>query len=134
MNRQIAEKAWVIGIIAVAGIAGLLWWHNIRTIDAKQVAVDERGRSDVSIVLTEAGFEPRYIRINSGTAVTFSTTNHKPFWPASNLHPSHGIYPEFDPRKPIDPYDKWSFTFNKTGTWGFHDHVRSYFNGVIYVE
>jgi plastocyanin len=88
----------------------------------------------VGIVLTEEGFEPREIHITKGTKVTFTTTRQNQFWPASNLHPSHEIYPEFDPKYPLEPTESWSFVFDKPGVWRFHDHIRSYFTGTIYVD
>ena len=88
---------------------------------------------EVSVVLTNEGFEPREFTIVRGTVVTFSTTRDKPFWPASNIHPNHEIYPEFDPERSLSPTQEWSFTFERTGTFGLHDHLRAYFNGVIHV-
>lgn len=101
---------------------------------ATEKVVDLRGQKDVSVVLTDQGFEPRDIRISAGTTVTFTTTRHNQFWPASDPHPVHTIYPAFDPRRPLDPSESWSFTFDTAGQWGFHDHVRSYFTGTMYVE
>lgn len=87
----------------------------------------------VSVTLTDAGFIPKQIKVKNGTTVEFSTELNKPFWPASNLHPSHGIYPAFDPKEPISQDSTWNFIFDKAGTWDFHDHLRSYFVGTIYV-
>lgn len=95
--------------------------------------VDHKDTSVVSIVLTENGFEPNNVRIQKGTEVIFSSTLGKQFWPASNLHPSHGIYPAFDPLRPIEPEGTWSFVFDQAGTWGLHDHLRSYYTGTIEV-
>ncbi len=134
MDDKIQNKYFKIIAGSILVLISILWWHKSGSSNVRDEVADKTGEEIVSIVLTENGFEPRYVKIDLGTTVVFSTNVVRPFWPASNLHPSHGIYPEFDPRKPIDPYDKWSFTFNKTGTWGFHDHIRSYFNGVIYVE
>ena len=94
---------------------------------------DYTATSSVSVVLTEKGFVPAYFRIKKGTTVVFSTTRGKDFWPASNEHPEHSIYPQFDPKEPVMPSKTWSFTFDKAGQWGFHDHIRSYFTGVVEV-
>ena len=84
-----------------------------------------------TIVLTDQGFVPRELRIVEGTQVRFITDMRRDFWPASDLHPAHAIYPEFDPKAPLGPDDVWEFTFDRVGTWGMHDHIRSYFTGVI---
>lgn len=120
-----------LGIISV--VAGATYLLILRQ-DADEKVVDLRGQSEVSVVLRDRGFEPRDLRISQGTKVTFSTDRDHKFWPASNSHPSHTLYPEFDPKHLIEPGDTWSFTFERVGRWGFHDHVRSYFTGTIYVE
>ncbi|OGM96267.1 MAG: hypothetical protein A3B86_03950 [Candidatus Yanofskybacteria bacterium RIFCSPHIGHO2_02_FULL_38_22b] len=56
-----------------------------------------------NVVLGADGFEPNNLTINKNDTVIFTTTKDKTFWPASDLHPTHGIYPEFDPRQPIEP-------------------------------
>ena len=88
----------------------------------------------VSIVLRDTGFDPQSVRIRRGTTVVFSTTRSNQFWPASNPHPTHDIYPKFDARVPISPDSTWSFRFDDIGTWNYHDHIRSYFTGTVYVE
>lgn len=86
-----------------------------------------------SVVLTERGFQPNEIRVRRGSMVTFSSTEDNKYWPASDSHPAHGIYPEFDPERPLEPGESWNFTFEKEGSWGFHDHLRSYFIGTVHV-
>lgn len=90
-------------------------------------------RGTASVILTEEGYLPREFTIVRGTAVTFSTTRGRPHWPASNIHPNHEIYPEFDPKRSLLPEESWVFMFDRAGTFGFHDHLRAYFNGVIHV-
>lgn len=85
------------------------------------------------ITLTEDGFVPATITIKRNDIITFKTTRNKPFWPASNIHPTHGIYPEFDPLDAIMPDKTWSFKFGKVGKWAFHDHLAPYFVGKITV-
>lgn len=56
------------------------------------------------------------------------------FWPASNPHPTHEVYPEFDPRRPIEADSSWSFRFDKSGEWRYHDHLAPLFEGKIVVR
>jgi plastocyanin len=93
-----------------------------------------RGNDDHTITLTEDGFKPNHLVIAEGETVTFKTNRGTPFWPASNVHPTHTAYPDFDPKKPIAPDATWSFTFTKAGTYLFHDHIASLFEGEIIVE
>ena len=85
------------------------------------------------VILNEDGFSPQEITIIRGQSVTFKTTRGKQFWPASDLHPSHTIYPEFDPLEPIQPDKSWTFRFDKIGSWKLHDHLAPSYRGVINV-
>lgn len=118
-------------VVALAG-AGAAVYFLRSAHDAD--AVDLRGQKEVSVVLTDKGFVPRDIIVDIGTKVTFTTTRQNQFWPASDPHPTHSTFPVFDPRVPIESGASWSFTFEKPGVWAYHDHIRSYFDGVIYVE
>ncbi len=86
-----------------------------------------------TINLTVDGFQPDTITINKGETVKFTTSAGKQFWPASDLHPTHLLYPEFDPKEPVQPDKSWSFKFDKVGEWRFHDHLFPYFRGTIKV-
>lgn len=86
------------------------------------------------VTLNETGFTPQNIQINKGDVVIFKTSQGQPFWPASDLHPTHGIYPEFDPQEPIDPQGSWQFKFDKKGSWKYHDHLNPFYRGVITVK
>jgi hypothetical protein len=86
------------------------------------------------VILKESGFEPKELTIQKGDIVQFKTEISDSFWPASDIHPTHGIYPEFDPQEPIEPSQTWSFRFNKEGSWKFHDHLQPVFRGIITVQ
>lgn len=86
-----------------------------------------------TITIIDGRFEPNKLVIELGETVVFKTEDGNSFWPASNLHPEHSTYSEFDPLKPIEPEESWSFTFNKLGIWGFHDHLRPFLRGEIIV-
>ncbi len=86
------------------------------------------------VILGSDGFSPATLIIQKGDTVTFKSAAGKDFWPASDLHPSHTIYSEFDPKQPIGPESFWSFKFNKAGEWKYHDHLFSVYRGVIKVK
>lgn len=86
-----------------------------------------------TIVLRADGFHPRTLTIAQGETVRFVSERGKYFWPASDFHPSHTLYPAFDPKKPIPPHESWSFTFTEPGVYKFHDHLAAYYFGVIKV-
>ena len=91
------------------------------------------GGSKHTVRLTDNGFVPAELTIKKGDTVVFTTQLQEAFWPASNVHPSHTIYSDFDPRRPIEPQGSWSFTFTKEGQWKYHDHLNSRRTGSIIV-
>lgn len=118
MNIRRTTLLLGIAIAALLGILGTL------------IFIASSG--DNVIVLTDNGFKPATLTITEGETVTFKNHRSGPFWPASNVHPTHTNFPDFDPRKPVD--DEWSFTFTKPGTYRYHDHIVSTFEGEIIVE
>ncbi|HLC45999.1 MAG TPA: hypothetical protein VJI67_03960, partial [archaeon] len=83
--------------------------------------------------MTSNGFEPFEIVVDSDSAVVFENADVKDHWPASNFHPTHDLYPEFDPKKPISAGESWEFQPSMTGTFRFHDHLFPEFNGNLVV-
>ncbi len=90
--------------------------------------------SSQTIKMTSWGFQPSVTQINTGDNITFENTDIASHWPASNIHPTHAIYPEFDPKKEVPAGQSWQFTFNKPGVWRFHDHLNPQINGQITVS
>lgn len=85
------------------------------------------------IHVSKNGFEPPNLTINLGDTVTFENTDSEDRWPASNIHPTHEIYPEFDPKQAIKPTESWEFKFEKSGRFTYHDHLFPNFRGEIEV-
>lgn len=119
----------IIGILIILLFAGIGWWG----VSQRSGVGGPVQSGDARIVLEEKGFVPSALRIRTGTRVTFTTTTDKFFWPASDLHPSHGIYPAFDPKDPIAATESWEFVFDRVGSWDFHDHLSPYYTGTITV-
>ena len=77
----------------------------------------------VVIEMNENGFTPDTVTIQKDTTVVFKNVGTEQHWPASDIHPTHGIYPEFDPQRPVPAGESWSFAFAKVGRWRMHDHL-----------
>lgn len=88
---------------------------------------------DAVIRRTTEGYVPEETTIKQGDTVSFVNESGTFHWPASDVHPTHEIYADFDPRTPIGPDEVWSFTFTEAGTWDLHDHLRANMRGKIIV-
>ncbi|MEK7630980.1 MAG: cupredoxin domain-containing protein [Patescibacteria group bacterium] len=87
------------------------------------------------IVMKDKIYTPKNLRVPVGERVTFINKDSKEaYWPASNIHPTHEIYSEFDPKKSVRPGESWSFVFKKQGEWKYHDHLFPEIGGTIVVE
>lgn len=86
------------------------------------------------ITYTADGFAPAVLNIAVGDIVTFANKSRAAFWPASNEHPIHTAYSEFDAKMEISAGQTYEFTFMKSGEWGYHDHLNPKMMGVIIVK
>lgn len=88
----------------------------------------------VTVSITDTGFEPATLTVPAGTTVTFLNNGQAAHWPASNPHPIHTGLSGFDATKALATGETYSFTFTKTGTWGFHDHLNTSLTGSVVVK
>ncbi|MES2971286.1 MAG: hypothetical protein V4702_03135 [Patescibacteria group bacterium] len=86
------------------------------------------------ISYTDSCYSPANVTIKKNDTVRFTNNNTKNMWPASDNHPWHTLYSGFDANNSIAPGGSYSFTFTKTGSWGYHDHQKSSCTGTITVQ
>ncbi|MFB6246200.1 MAG: hypothetical protein ABEI74_01245 [Candidatus Pacearchaeota archaeon] len=106
-------------------------------------------KSTHTIKMTSGGFSPSTLSIDKGDTVVFKNTGGSPVWPAINRHPTHTQYDgtstsehcsdgagqdTLDACKGVRPGNTYKFTFDKTGSWSFHDHLAPANGGTITVE
>ncbi len=85
------------------------------------------------IEMTPDGFKPQEVSVDPNQSVIFLNKDQSSRWPASNTHPTHELYSEFDPKKIIAPGESWVFKPTKKGVWKFHDHLYPHYRGVLSV-
>jgi plastocyanin len=81
----------------------------------------------------DTGFLPARVEIDLGQVVRFVNESDRRFWPASNIHPTHQIYPDFDPKALIPPGESWLFTFDQAGFWRYHNHLAPSHSALVVV-
>jgi plastocyanin len=81
------------------------------------------GKPTATVRMTDSGYSPKVLKIKQGQTVEFVNDSKTDYWPASDPHPTHTDYPGFDAQKTILPGKSWDFTFNRTGTYGYHNHL-----------
>lgn len=87
-----------------------------------------------TVTYTDTGFSPASLTVKTGDTVIFKNNSDSDFWPASAVHPTHEIYPEFDAKRAISAGGSYSFTFTRTGSWKYHNHLNPAAKGTITVQ
>lgn len=86
------------------------------------------------VTYTNTGFQPSFLSIRAGDKIRFRNESDTDMWVASNDHPFHDDYPEFDAHGSVRRYGEYTFTFDRVGTWGFHNHANHVHEGVVSVD
>ncbi len=112
-------------------------------------SVGATGASQV-ITYTDSGFSPSSITVTEGATVTWVNQSSGKMWVASGNHPSHTLYdgtsasdhcannaPDsatvFDECTATLNGGSFSFTFGKSGSWTYHNHVHASDQGTVVV-
>jgi plastocyanin len=100
-----------------------------------------------TVVYNGTSFSPATVAIAKGGTVKFVDQSGGGMWVASNPHPVHTGYdgtteqqhcaPGYSGPAPFDqcsPGASFSFTFDKMGTWGYHNHFNTSAHGTVVVQ
>lgn len=96
--------------------------------------VKMNSKGEYIITYNGVNFSPKTLSIPNGKSVVFINQSSKSMWVASDSHPDHGDYPEFDQDKTVGVGGSYHFTFIKAGVWGFHNHINPKATGTITVK
>lgn len=146
MNKNLLIVGGVVVLLLIGG-AGYAFKHQIKTLIMPPAPVQEEVPAGVvTLAPTEqvmktpaveygpSGFVPATITVKKGTAVLFVNKSGVKMSVASNPHPTHTDYPEFDQYKTdARGKDEFVFTFEKVGSWGYHNHAKSSDGGTVVV-
>lgn len=127
----------VIGVVLASLVVLLLAFGSQKDATGetvRDIPLEENNVLEgVVLEMDSKGFSPSEITVSVGETVTFINIDDRNHWPASNVHPIHEEYSEFDPRGSIKPGESWSFTFERAGIWEYHDHLIPPHRGTIEV-
>lgn len=131
--------AVILGAVLITAMAVILSQPIPRQKDDTEVASsDAPTPANFTVSYSNEGFEPERVTIPRGTKVTFKNNTDIPLYVASDPHPDHTDYPEFDTGAALQrlpgPGEDFSFVFDKPGAWKYHNHTASEHVGVMIVE
>lgn len=87
-----------------------------------------------TVSYSSTGFSPSSITIKAGDTVTFTNGTSSKMWVASDPHPQHTDFSDFDAGKGYEAGTSYSYTFNTAGTYTYHDHLHASMRGTVIVE
>lgn len=98
---------------------------------------------DNVVQYSSSGFSPETMRIERGETVTWQSSGSS-MWVAVDQHPTHAQYDGTSLQEHCnnggDVFDQcgtgntYSFTFEKTGEWNYHNHRQAGHTGTVIVE
>jgi plastocyanin len=113
------------------GIVGTVTNASSTLTATTSIALPKTG----TVTYTDSGFAPKTLIIAKGGTVTFINKSTQNMWVASDPHPTHTGYPGFDAKKSVANGAVYTFTFDKVGSWNYHNHVSSpQHSGTIIVQ
>ena len=89
---------------------------------------------EIEVSYTDNGFNPIIAIVEQGATVKFTNDSRITMWVASNPHPDHSAYSNFNSKTAVPPGAAYSFTFTKIGSWKYHNDTATSHTGTITVE
>ncbi len=106
---------------------------NTSTLTNTAVTNTNTAPATASVSITSNGFEPSSITVRNGGTVTWKNDDTRTRQPAVDPHPAHSNLPGFDAVGGVQPGRTYSYTFTKSGTWTYHDHLMPIYTGTVVV-
>lgn len=148
---------WALAVVIILGGAYMLWQGGSKSsgeaVTPTPAPITTPGQATPSpaaaamtatVSYSGAGFSPGEVTIKKGGTVTWKNESNGKMWVASAQHPSHMVYAGTSreahcPDASGTAFDQcaggsdYSFTFEKVGTWNYHDHMNATVFGKVTV-
>ena len=90
-------------------------------------------QEETAVTVTADGYEPKSVTIKTGGRVVWTNKSGGPVTVNSDAHPTHLLYPFLNLGK-FDDGSSVSVTFDKAGTYTYHNHLDASMTGTVVVE
>lgn len=134
-----SKRNVIIAVVVLVVIAGavVVWLGRNTTTTTNSKSSDSSSTSsngqETVITYSDSGFSPNKITVHSGSKVTIKNTSSHGMQFDSDPHPVHTNDPELNVGG-VDGGEQTSFTVDKKGTFGYHNHLNPAQTGTIVVE
>ncbi|MFB6242310.1 MAG: plastocyanin/azurin family copper-binding protein [Candidatus Nanosalina sp.] len=143
--RKIVLAALFAAVVAVSGCTSTTQPQAPEDTGTDTQPTNDN-RTTYTVYYTSSGFQPSELTIQQGETVVWVNNASRSMWVASAMHPTHTQYAgtslaehcnngdqntaAFDQ---CSSGDRFSFTFEKTGTWSYHNHEFAAHTGSVTV-
>lgn len=93
----------------------------------------EEAKDSVMVTYSSSGFDPETVTVKTSGQLTITNDSSSELQFNSNPHPIHTVNSELNIGT-ISAGESKSVTLNKTGTFGYHNHLNSSQTGTIVVK
>ncbi len=130
----------IVAVIAVAALAFALLGNQTAkkattsvTTTSPSPTASETQKTTNTVTLTKNGFESQTLKVKAGTKVTFVNKSGAIATVNSDPHPIHTLWPFLNLGR-FNDGESLDVTFDKTGTYTYHNHLNSSQTGTVVVE
>lgn len=146
MNNKIVTAIIMVAFIVLGGyflLKSSVYQTPSSDLPSQTLSQEaELPSGEENVVTYTDGYSPNSLLVKVGTTITSKNNSSQSMWTASAVHPTHTAYPTtsgcigstFDACKGVQQDDSWSFTFDETGSWKYHNHLNPRDTGTIIVE
>jgi len=91
--------------------------------------------SNVEVSITKTAFVPAAITVITGQVVVWTNNDTSPHQVASDPYPTDNALLSLNSQTPLSQGQSYSYVFNKTGTYTYHDNLNPYtLKGTVIVK
>jgi len=131
LRRLFLISVILLGVLTLGAVA----YKYLIDSDSDTVQTQPLVTNEAQVSITKDGFVPATITVSKGTQLTWTNTDTEPHQVAADPYPKNDSIPGFDSTIILQQDESFSFTFEQSGTYTYHDELHPLdIKGTIVVE
>jgi plastocyanin len=114
------------GLAVVVTVVVVLVMSYIQRSQPQSPAIVATTQPAAEVVIMADGFSPATISISKGQSVHWLNQDSSMHQVASDPYPTEDAIPDFKQTVALENSQSYTYTFNQTGTFTYHDHLNPY--------
>jgi plastocyanin len=125
----------VLALLLLLCLGAVIYKYVIKSDSDKTEETQTLVTNEAQVTITKDGFVPAAITVAKGTQVTWTNTDTEPHQVAADPYPKNDSIPGFDSTIVLQQDESYSFTFEQSGTYTYHDEINALIlKGTVLVE